>query len=69
MLLRGPSGAGFGFPGQGGSGGRLDQAARLLERAARSGKCAACAVELGNMIYAADELGISWQRNLTEVRT
>ena len=65
MLLRGPSGAGIGFPAESG---RLDLAARLLERAARGGKCASCAVELGNLIYAADETGISRQRSLSQVR-
>ena len=73
MLLRGPSGlAGIGFPAESGPGGspsgRLDLAARLLERAAKGGKCAPCAVELGNLIYTADGTGISRQRNLTQVR-
>ena len=67
MLRRGPSGRGVGFPADGGR--RLRLAFRMFERAARGGACSGCAVELGNMLYDADVLGLSRPRNLTEVRS
>lgn len=65
MLRRGPAGAGAGFPV--GPAARLELAARLYERAAAQGRCAACAVELGNLVHDAEVLGLSRPRNLTEV--
>ena len=65
MLRRGPAGSGPGFPA--GPGARLELAARMYERAAARGRCAACAVELGNLVHDAEALGLSRPRNLTEV--
>ena len=68
MLRRqrhGPTGAGAGFREEPAT--RLELAARLYERAAAQGRCAACAVELGNLVHDAEALGLSRPRNLTEV--